>query len=68
MSDVKTWQHDRKGMITGSVVSECDTWLHIRLTGNHELRYMSEALRGSVDRDSEVITVRKSLVTEVKKL
>lgn len=60
------WQHSRKGRIEGVVVREDDTWVDVRLTGDHELNYYSQCYRGCLDVDGSVITLRKSLMTEVK--
>lgn len=61
---MKTWTHSRKGRITGEVVREDDTWMWVRLAGDHKLRYGSEANRGRVDEDGDVMCLRKSLMTE----
>ena len=68
MSDVKTWVHSRKGPVTGVVVREDDTWMWIRLVGDHRLRYGSESNRGRIDEDGEVMCVRASLMREVTEL
>lgn len=60
-----TWNHSRKGRITGEIIRDDGEWVDIRLTGDHELRYKSEANRGRVDEAGEVLTVRKSLLTEI---
>lgn len=59
----KTWIHSRKGRITGHVIGEDDTWMWVRLTGDHNLRYASRCNRGRVDEDGDVMCVRKSLMT-----
>ena len=56
--NVRTW-HSRKGMVRGVVVFENETWLHVRLAGDHRLSYGSEALRGRVDEAGSVVRLRK---------
>lgn len=65
MSDTRTWRHSRKGLITGRVVREDDTWMHIELAGDHRLRWLSEANRGRANGDGTFLTARKSLLTEI---
>lgn len=67
MSDhrIRTWNHDRKGRITGLPVGGDETWIDIELVGNHKLRYGSEANRGRIDDGGEILRVRRSLLTEV---
>lgn len=65
MSDVKTWIHSRKGRITGTVVRQDDTWMWVRVVGDHQLRYMSESNRGRVDEDGDVMCLRASFMREV---
>lgn len=60
------WIHRRKGRIEGEVVWEDDTWAHIRLASDHRLSYYSESNRGRVDEKDEVLTVRKSSLTEIE--
>lgn len=62
---MKTWTHSRKGTITGTVVHEDDTWMWVRLRGDHTLRYGSESNRGRVDEDGDVMQLRRSLMTEL---
>lgn len=59
------WIHSRKGRIEGEVVREDDTWMTVKLTGDHELHYYSQAYRGDVDVDGSTITLRKSLMRPV---
>ena len=68
MSDhrVMTWNHSRKGRITGLPVGGDDTWLDIELADDHKLRYGSESNRGRVDEAGEILRVRRSLLTEVR--
>ena len=61
---MKTWTHSRKGTITGTVVREDDTWMWVRLSGDHTLRYGSESNRGRVDEDGDIMQLRRSLMTE----
>lgn len=65
MSDVKTWVHDRKGRIIGTVVRQDDTWMWVRLVGDHRLMYGSESYRGRVDEDGDVLCVRASWMHEI---
>lgn len=59
------WIHSRKGRIEGEVVRQDDTWMHIRLTGEHAPHYLSEANRGRTHDDGEELTLRRSLMREV---
>lgn len=61
---MSVWNHRRKGRIEGEIVWEHGDWVRIRLTGEHHLRYMSEANRGRVHEDGDQITVRRRLLTE----
>jgi hypothetical protein len=61
----RRWSHARKGIIVGTVVAEDETWIHIKLATDHQLRYGSETNRGRVDADGETITARKSLLEEI---
>lgn len=54
--------HDRKGVIVGDIVRQDDTWTHIRLAGDQRLRYMSEANRGRIDCDGDILTVRTTSI------
>lgn len=59
-SETMTWNHTVKGLITGRVVRQDDTWVHIELVGDHKLRYASAGRRGRVDGHGSVITLRRS--------
>ncbi|GAS98773.1 uncharacterized protein RMCC_5738, partial [Mycolicibacterium canariasense] len=61
----RTWHHSRKGRITGHLLRADDTWAWIRLVGDHRLSYASESNRGRIDRDGAIISVRKSLLTDL---
>jgi len=63
---MSVWHHSRKGRITGDLLREDDTWMWVRLTGEHRLRWMSECNRGAVNDDGEVMCLRKSLVKLVE--
>jgi hypothetical protein len=65
MPDVKTWVHDRKGRITGTVLRQDDTWMWVQLAGDHTLRYGSESNRGRIDENGDIICVRASFMREV---
>ena len=58
--------HDRKGVIVGDIVRQDNVWTHIRLTGDQQLRYMSEANRGRIDGDGEIVTVRTSYIRPIE--
>lgn len=62
-----TWNHRRKGRIDGEIIRTSDdgVWVDIRLNGDHQLKYIAPSNRGHIDHDGEVITVRKSLLTEL---
>lgn len=62
---VTVWQHSRKGRIVGRVTWQDDVWMNIRLDGDHEPRFMSEAYQGKTYEDGAIITVRKSLMREI---
>lgn len=61
---VRTWDHRRKGRIRGVVVDETGDWLDIRLVGDHQIGYVSRTIDPHAD-GGEILTVRKSLLTEV---
>ncbi|AWY05323.1 hypothetical protein SEA_MEMENTOMORI_69 [Microbacterium phage MementoMori] len=58
----RTWLHSRKGRITGWITRHDGEWVDIRLSGDHELRYMSTMADPHHD-DGERITVRASFLT-----
>jgi hypothetical protein len=60
-----TWIHSRKGRIIGELVRADEKWMWVRLTGDHELRYMSEYNHGCVDKNGEVLCLRRELMREV---
>lgn len=62
-----TWNHSRKGRMEGEIVHTTadGEWVDIRLTGDHQLKYMAQANRGRTDQDGEIIRVRKSHLTEL---
>jgi len=60
---MSAWIHSRKGRIEGTIVREDETWMQIRLSSDHELRYGSESNRGRIDEAGDVLTVRKRLLT-----
>lgn len=64
---IQTWNHSRKGLITGVLVNETEDsdWVDIRLTTDHELKYASRAYVGRIDPEGEILRVRKSFLTEV---
>ncbi|MFV8169850.1 hypothetical protein [Mycolicibacterium peregrinum] len=62
----RTWKHSRKGRIVGVVVREDDTWMWVRLVGDQTLRYGSEANRGRIDEDGDVMCLRKSFMTGIE--
>lgn len=64
MSDIQTWKHSRKGIITGRVVDEDDEWVRIELHGDQPIIYQSES-RGP-ESDGEILTARKSFLTLIK--
>ncbi|OHU47302.1 hypothetical protein BKG82_27000 [Mycobacteroides chelonae] len=59
-SNPMTWNHPIKGLITGHVVWQDDTWAKIKLVGDHKLRYGARRNRGRVDEDGAVLTLRRS--------
>jgi hypothetical protein len=60
-----TWMHSRKGRIVGEVVRQDHTWMWVRLSGDHTLRYGSECNRGRVDEEGEILCLRRSMMTEL---
>lgn len=65
LGEVRTWRHDFKGLITGQLVRQDQTWTRIRLAGDHTLTYGSELHRGRVDEAGAVITVRSARISLV---
>lgn len=63
VTTAKTWIHSRKGPITGHVIREDETWMWVRLAGDHRLRYGSEANRGRIDEAGDVMCLRRSYMT-----
>lgn len=61
---VRTWHHSRKGRIRGVMLAERGEWADIRLVGDQTLGYVSRTL-DPAHYDRDVITVRRSLLTEV---
>lgn len=63
----QTWSHQTKGLIHGVEVRGDDTWMHVRLVGDHQLRWLSpgRARSGEVSLDGEVMTLRRSFMTLV---
>ncbi|UDL16263.1 hypothetical protein SEA_KOZIE_67 [Microbacterium phage Kozie] len=57
-----TWQHSRKGPITGHLVGHDGTWARIRLAGDQRLRMFSRDDNGARD-DEEIVTVRASFLS-----
>lgn len=67
MDNIKTWLHSRKGEMTGIIVKDNGEWLDIELTTEANLKYIAESSQHLRDREvGEVITVRKSFLTEIK--
>lgn len=58
----RSWLHSRKGRITGWITRHDGEWVDIRLSGDHELRYMSTMADPHHD-DGDRITVRASFLT-----
>lgn len=55
--EVKTWMHSRQGLITAvEVRGGNDTWMYVRLVGDHR--------KGE---DGEIVTFRREFMTEVPK-
>ncbi|MGV8064601.1 hypothetical protein PJP13_24360 [Mycobacterium kansasii] len=59
------WEHCRKGRIEGEVVREDDTWMMVRLSGAHQPDYYSEANRGRVHDDGEILTLRREFMRPI---
>lgn len=66
MDTVRRWEHRNKGPITGVEVGGDETWIKVRLVGEHEIRWLSPGrhLDGPVS-DGEIMTLRRSFLTEV---
>ena len=65
--EVKRWRHERKGEIEGTVLLGGDeTWMRVRLTRDHRMRWFSSGRRGEVSYAGETMTLRRSLMTEVE--
>lgn len=58
----RSWLHSRKGKITGWITRHDGTWVDIRLSEPHELRYMSTMADPRHD-EGERITVRAAFLT-----
>lgn len=65
-NEVKTWNHSRKGQITGTVVRESadGTWLDIEMATEGTLRLASKMINPHYE-PGDVITVRKAFLTEI---
>lgn len=61
-----TWRHSVKGLITGYLRWEDDTWARIELVGDHTLWYGSESNRGRIDQAGSTLTVRKSRLKQIR--
>lgn len=61
---VRTWDHARKGRIRGVIIEDTGEWLNIALVGDQTVGYVSRTIDPHHD-DGDVLTVRKSLLTEV---
>lgn len=64
MSDdkVRTWRHSRKGLISGVVVKQDETWTTIRLVDEH--RFVPAGYGVDVE-GGEELTFRTDFATEV---
>lgn len=62
---VSVWIHSRKGRIVGEKIREDDTWMWVRLIGDHNLYYYAQANWGREDRHGEIICVRKGFMRAV---
>lgn len=62
----RSWRHQRKGIISGEVVRVDDTWVTIKLAGDHQLWYGSEASRGRVDADGTTLPFRRTCLTPLR--
>ena len=60
------WAHSRKGLISGDIVGQEGVWVYVKLDCDHNPRMFSEANQGTVWGTGEIVTLRKSLLTEVK--
>lgn len=66
---VQTWEHAIKGVITGVEVGGDDTWMMVRMVGDHHLRWLSPGRAqggGEVTHDGEVGTYRRSRMVPVE--
>lgn len=62
---VRKFRHIRKGLVEGRIVREDETWAQIELARDHRLAYGSECNRGRIDEAGEILTVRRSFLTEI---
>lgn len=65
--EVRDWHHNRKGRIRGVVLRADETWMTVRLVGEHDIPWLSETNRlevGALQHD-ETLTVRRSLMTPI---
>lgn len=67
MSEVREWLHARRGRIRGVVVWEDETWVKIRLVGDHDLHYARppRPFTRHAEGEGDVLTARKRLLEEV---
>lgn len=68
---VRSWDHCRKGRITGVEVGGDEEWVHVRLVGDHQVRWLSaenrmRQIQKGGEPDGEVMTLRRSLMVEVQ--
>lgn len=64
----QTWRHEIKGVITGVEVGGDDTWMMVRVVGDHRLRWLSPGRTqggGEVTHDGEVGTYRRSRMVPI---
>lgn len=69
-AEVKKWRHSRMGLIEGVEVGnddhpDADTWMRVRLSRDHAIRWFSTDRRGEVTPTGTVIAFRRSFMAEV---
>ena len=65
-SEARRWRHTVKGPIVGVEVGGDETWMKVRLIGDHRLTWLSpgRGQRGEVTPDGEVMTLRRDRMIE----
>jgi hypothetical protein len=61
------WSHSHKGLICGEIVrDDGGEWVDVKLDFDHYPRMLAEGNQGTIWGAGETVTLRRSLLTEVK--